>query len=87
MKFYLTPTLSGFVIVNDSTLIIENWLVLETSFMILILLKNKNDNFCSLSKIIRNYTIVVKIIFCLWTKFSFEELVEIEQNKRFRSKF
>ena len=65
MKFYLTPTLSGFVIVNDSTLIIENWLVLETSFMILILLKNKNDNFCSLSKIIRNYTIVVKIIFCL----------------------
>ena len=28
VKFHLTPTLSGFDISNDSTLTIENWLVL-----------------------------------------------------------
>ena len=55
----LTPTLSGFEILNDRTLINQNWLnFLKTSFVIKILLKNINNNFRIFSrKIIMNWSL------------------------------
>ena len=43
-KKYLTPTLSGFEIFNDATLIIRNWLFFEL-FVVIFHYQNINDNF------------------------------------------
>ena len=77
LSFSLTPRLSGFENLYNVTLIFQNEVLgfFWISFIIWILLKNINDNFRKYSwKFVT--TTFVKVIFLIFSYFSFEECVE-----------
>ena len=69
----LTPTLSWFEILNDATVIIQNWMVWRFSANIFHYWNLAEEH----KKNSRKFVILIfqEILFWLWTQLSFEELV------------